>query len=113
MNCAICGRPASIIYSLDPELSTTYWLCPDCNAASGFCHTCAHAQKCEFETNPSPTPKQITKSIRQGNMMMQTMIRNPERIREFCHSCPCFQEEICCKEYSHCKNWEFCQKRVN
>jgi hypothetical protein len=45
---------------------------------------------CEFETNPSPIPKQIQKTVRQGNVQMQTVMDNPERIEAFCHKCPCW-----------------------
>ena len=88
MNCNYCGQqPATII---NPEGTGA---CSRCAQAFNTCNLCMNSLKCEFETNPSPLPKQVSKIIRQGNMVMQTVIPNPERIKVLCVSCPCYSED--------------------
>ena len=68
---------------------------------------CIKGGECEFETNPSPLPKQIPYTVRQGNMMIQTVIPNPERVKLFCFPCGCFDEEnlYCCKQDGYCAKY--------
>lgn len=86
MNCNYCGQaPARIINTNGTGA------CDRCAQLFGTCHLCLNSVRpCEFETNPSPIPKQIQKTVRQGNVQMQTIIDNPERIEAFCHKCPCW-----------------------
>ena len=82
--------------------------CSRCGNSLGTCATCAQAKVCDFETNPINIPKQIPRVIRQGNMQMQTVIRNPEREKETCmKGCPCWDEEncMCLREVGMCKSW--------
>lgn len=85
--------------------------CPNCANALGTCITCAERTKCDFETNPVNIPKQVQKVIRQGNMQMQTVIRNPEREKETCmKGCPCWDSEecVCLRQTAgSCKAWRY------
>lgn len=84
--------------------------CASCANNLGTCRTCAQAKFCDFETNPIKIPKQVQKIIRQGNMQMQTIIRNPEREKETCmKGCPCWDSEecICLREVGCCKAWRY------
>ena len=74
----------------------------------GTCATCTQAKFCDFETNPIQIPKQVQKVIRQGNMQMQTIVRNPEREKETCmKGCPCWDSEqcVCLRQTGFCKAW--------
>lgn len=75
--------------------------CQSCASKLSACAYCRNAQICEFETNADPTPKVTLQQVRKGNMVMQTQIKNPERIKKFCHSCTCWSAETeeCYKEY--------------
>lgn len=101
--CNFCGQPAKFI-SIDP----IFCLCHRCFSLLNTCNACVNGATCDFETNPSPLPKRIQKTIRQGNMTMQTVAKNEERIRETCQkNCACFSEEFgCLKENGICANYK-------
>jgi hypothetical protein len=107
--CGFCGSlmpgKGEIVIMED---GSTVLSCPKCAERIGTCATCAQARACDFETNPIQIPKQVQKVIRQGNMQMQTVIRNPEREKETCmKGCSCWDEEncICLREAGMCKSW--------
>lgn len=95
-NCKLCGRPCSkdAIVCVEPFV---YTICRNCHSLAGTCNLCSHSLTCDFETNPSPLPKQVQQTIRQGNMTMQSVVMNPERIRETCQkNCKCWNDEMGC-----------------
>lgn len=102
MNCSYCGNPASVINEDDRLL-----LCNQCASLAGTCYLCIQGRYCEFETNPDPMPKQVAKVIQQGNMRVQTVVKNPSRVDAFCtNKCPCFNPEFgCLKENGTCGNY--------
>ena len=102
--CAICGNPiVGGVYDID---SDTY-LHLECAKQLGTCATCQLALVCEFNTNPDPTPKAITQTLRQGNMTIQQQVRNPDRIDMFCKECACFDTENgCLKQNNCCAQWK-------
>ena len=104
--CDCCGEEhiQSFLYSWDNKNYIN--LCGGCFQAASTCAVCINGATCAFEQNPSPIPKQIMKNIRQGNMMIQTAVKNPERIEKFCTNCHCFnvEENVCNKEFNHCGN---------
>lgn len=76
--------------------------CQECASKLSSCSFCRKIQICEFKTNPDPIPKTITQQAQKNNIvLMQFQIKNPERIKKFCHSCSCWntEEEICFKEF--------------
>ena len=102
LTCIVCGQAHE-------ASNTCIWMnlagegedritCKPCCVFIGRCHTCINGQTCEFETNPSPTPKVIMQTFQNGNMTMQQQVKNPERIKEFCHNCPCWLNGWCGKE---------------
>lgn len=102
--CDYCGRtPAPII-----EIMNNTICCVECYRKWDTCALCIHGSKCAFETDPSPLPKIVQKTIRQGNMTVQQTVKNPDRIRELCQfSCPCFDEEFgCFKENGYCTKYQ-------
>ena len=85
--------------------------CSNCANTLGTCQTCALAKSCDFETNPINIPKQVQKVIKQGNMQMQTIIRNPEREKETCmKGCLCWDESECAcmrQTLGACAAWRY------
>lgn len=102
--CDYCGNPASSIINED----NLKCMCAQCFSMTKTCAMCVEGGKCAFETDPSPLPKQVQKTIRQGNMVLQTVVKNPDRIRETCQfGCICFHEEFgCLKENGTCGNYK-------
>ena len=84
--CNYCGKMEASIFT--PEGIGS---CPRCTQHFNTCNVCMNSIKpCEFETNPSPIPKTITKVVQKGNMRAQVEIDNPDRIEAFCLTCPCW-----------------------
>ena len=83
-------------------------ICNDCKRQRGTCKSCIELDTCDFETNPSSLPKYVMKEIRQGNMIAQQQIPNPERIRQTCQNgCKCWDEELgCLKQNGCCGSWK-------
>lgn len=104
--CDICHRQihhTEVIY----DSKSNKIVCSDCCNRLSTCDNCHNGNICLFETDPSPLPKQIQKQIRQGNMFGQTIIKNPERVRETCQKgCPCWdtETESCNKQLRYCAN---------
>ena len=104
--CDCCGNEhlQSFLYSWNNE--NYIILCDTCFQAASTCDLCVNESTCAFEQDPSPIPKQIMKNIRQGNIMMRTSVKNPERVDKFCTNCHCFnvEENTCNKEFNYCGN---------
>ena len=100
--CCICGgyvvEPGYIDWDGEGEV---HEYCERCHQLFNTCQFCPSFQKCEFMTNPDPMPQVVTKTVRQGNMMMQTQVKNEERVQKFCPSCCCWDENHgCMKEFN-------------
>ena len=113
-NCEICGHPMLTEGSFIEQDDNGVWhqYCSNCAKLLQTCQTCSNP--CEFESNPDPMPKVVIKTVRQGNMQMQTQVMNPERIQKFCPSCNCYDEEVGCKRVfndSCCKKPNFWSSR--
>lgn len=104
--CDVCHRQihhTKVIY----DSKSNKIVCSDCCNRLSTCDNCHNGPVCLFETDPSPLPKQIQKQIRQGNMFGQTIIKNPDRVRETCQKgCPCWdtETESCNKQLRYCAN---------
>ena len=102
--CSICGNalitPGTVDYDGEGNIIL---ICDRCNQLFNTCQLCSYARKCEFETNADPMPKVIMKRVQQGNMVMQTQVKNPDRIAKFCHNCHCWLGDgidACGKEFN-------------
>ena len=80
-------------------------LCPSCHSKMYTCQLCIKSNKCLFQTDPSSLPKTVARTVRQGNMIMQTEVRNPDREKITCTKCDCWIENECQKEQGRCKNF--------
>lgn len=102
--CAICGKPI---------LGHTIWfnnsgLCEDCGKLIGACPTCTERSHCAFETDPSPVPKAVQQTVRNGNMFSSFSVRNPARVAKTCvdQKCECYTAENGCRrDLGGCPNW--------
>ena len=108
--CAICGnhmpKDNQLIDMTNPEDIVIY--CRGCKQHINHCPTCANSKECRFETDPSSIPKIIQKEIRQGNMVQIMTVKNPERIKITCPTCPCYHNgSECCREFNFCQNYHF------
>ena len=79
-------------------------VCGRCTRALPTCAGCKNGIYCAFEEDPNPMPKVVMQTIRQGNAVMQTQVRNPERVRLLCENCPCWntEDKVCNREFNHC-----------
>lgn len=104
--CDICHRQihhTEVIY----DSKSNKIVCSDCCNRLSTCDNCHNGNICLFETDPSPLPKQIQKQYRQGNMIGQTIIKNPDRILITCKKgCLCWdaETESCNKQLRYCAN---------
>lgn len=102
--CDICGSPLKGTGKPNIEVyeGAVYQYCGNCAVSMGFCPTCKQAHVCDFETNPSPLPKQVQKVVRQGPMTATTVVHNPDRVAETCaKDCPCFDTDFDCMKQSY------------
>lgn len=101
--CKFCGQD-----HIPHIIDTDGFICNNCYAYLYTCALCTQGHECSFENDPSPLPKQVQKVIRQGNMTMQTVIQNPERVDITCRKlCSCFSEEFgCLKANGVCGNYK-------
>jgi hypothetical protein len=106
--CDLCGRYSKTPLIRDITDEPILSVCDECLSKYNTCITCKETTHCEFDTNPSPTPKFVRREIRNGNMITVTQIRNPDRIRELCQGkCSCFDEKVgCLRENKSCGKWE-------
>lgn len=107
-NCAICGNQVTTKNSIFCE---GQYFCLECYSALNTCHTCVYGNRCEFNTNPSPIPREKMVIHRDGNMVVQTMSPNPDRIKTFCMECKCYCDEknnIACNKFTAltCSNYK-------
>ena len=104
--CATCQ--SYIIGSSFVEKIPNGWIeiCANCAKALSTCAGCKHGAYCAFEQDPSPLPKIVTQTLKQGNAIMQTQVPNPERIRLLCEKCSCFsiEDKACNRVFSQCGN---------
>lgn len=104
IDCDFCGRP--ILSGGVYENGKVF--CNDCGHQLGNCVTCRQRVICTFETDPSPVPKVIQQTVRNGNMTSSFAVKNPNRIEITCKKdCGCWDEENgCLREFNACNSWK-------
>ena len=106
--CDLCGNaiPLASLNLVLKKGKRNILICAKCLANLDSCNSCANVKECSFETDPSSLPKVVQKQIKNGNMVMTTNIRNPERIDITCRkNCNCFSEENgCLRQFNSCGN---------
>lgn len=107
INCGMCGAPivgSDLIY--DTQSGNIY--CRKCAPYVRTCYNCLDGNVCDFQTNPSPLPKQVQMRQQMGNTVVSQVVTNPERVKITCQNgCHCYSEELgCVKEF--CMQNRFC-----
>ena len=80
-----------------------HFLCKSCFEAFSTCRFCA------FEADTT-LPKQVMQTVRQGNMVMQTQVRNPELVNKTCKAgCKCYDQagQYCRREDNYCVEHDY------
>lgn len=106
MKCNLCQRESDN-YLIDVTTGSPIIFCANCYSKLNTCYTCINRDKCDFETDTSCTePKVVMQTIKQGSMVIQQQINNPNRIKQTCAlACPCYNEK-CNKEDMYCPNYQ-------
>lgn len=106
--CDVCKRESpfsssTVIYYLKDN--SFRLICANCSPHLNTCRTCASGGVCDFETSDCNLPKQVIRRVtsQNGSSVMQTTIKNPERIAETCKKhCPCWSDEDGCLKQNGC-----------
>lgn len=53
------------------------------------CQTCEKSKQCGFREDTSE-PQFVMRQVRQGNMVMQTQVKNPNLVEKHCRRCSCY-----------------------
>ena len=92
-----------------PTEGRYYFLCQSCFRSLSTCRMCASGKHCAFEADTT-LPKQVMQTVRQGNMVMQTQVRNPELVNKTCKAgCKCYDNagQYCRREDGYCIEHDF------
>ena len=105
--CPICHKPITqggVFLHEAPHLL----LCDSCGIRFWTCISCEHGETCAFRDNPQGLPPVIMQTVRQGNMLIQQQVMNPELVNHTCKAgCKCWntETETCCKQtINACEN---------
>jgi hypothetical protein len=103
VKCDYCGRQVQPVVITEGRGA-----CIECAKYFGTCYMCRNCSACQFENNPSPLPKVVSRTIQRGNAVIQTQVRNPERVKQFCFPCKCFDMDdlICRRQENWCSNYD-------
>jgi len=91
--CQVCGKDVDkdAVFQNDPPY---YTLCPQCAQAFWTCSTCSHVKNCKLQENPDHIPQVVNQVVRQGGMVIQQQVVNPELIKRTCQAgCHCYHAE--------------------
>lgn len=109
LKCDLCGTPLKNSQAIfTPKENDNYIItCPLHSQLFKTCQLCLENRECDFERNPSKTPKVVQKQIKQGPMTQIVQIKNPDRIAETCAvNCKCYDAEIgCLREHNTCEKY--------
>lgn len=107
--CVVCHQKKEGMYLwLDDEYVSFYSICPTCFNKMGTCETCINCNNCDLMNDHSESPY-IMQTVRQGPMIIQQQVKNPNLIARHCNKCHCsFDGETCNKDDKDiaCNNWK-------
>ena len=108
IQCDLCG--AVLLKPLyEQRGARIYTLCGTCAAKIDGCGGCVASTTCAFQSDPSPLPQFVIKTVKQGPMVERYQVRNPDREAATCAlGCPCWnkEEKTCYRAYHWCDNYE-------
>lgn len=109
--CKYCGtsHPQAIVeYISEAE---TRVMCPRCYSLFNSCASCQYGN-CALESYQGPLPIWVMETVRQGNMVAQRQIPNPEVVKLTCMvGCKCYEGDdqgpIAChlRQHQICRNY--------
>ena len=111
MGCLFCGSTENVVLE---EIDGKYYsFCANHHTAFHSCQGCTYNNVCGFKSDHSE-PQMVTKTIRQGGMIMQTQGKNPKLVQKHCQTCRCSMvlpeggDPFCLKEDAEaaCLNWQ-------
>ena len=105
LRCSKCG--GLIPPKVNSYVENFETLCENCFKALGSCGACRNGQYCAFQQDTNcREPQQVQQQIRQGNMIMNTMVQNPKRVAATCQKgCPCWNGS-CMRQVGKCGNYK-------
>jgi hypothetical protein len=106
--CELCHKPTLQTLCFPAE-GGYHFLCQDCFRLLSTCRMCASGKYCAFEADTT-LPKQVMQTVRQGHMVMQTQVRNPELVNKTCKAgCKCYDNagQYCRREDGYCIEHDF------
>lgn len=103
--CDMCGKILLDRRGIIIQSNDTYMIfCEDCYNALGRCSTCK--QQCSLDKD-NTMPHTVMKTIRQGNMVMQAPVLNPDLVAKHCPRCNCYHDNQCSRRNSSsCDRYE-------
>ena len=104
VTCQFCDKTDNLI--VETINNNIYTFCQEHYTAFHQCQGCTHFNICPLSQDKSE-PQVVTKTIRQGGMLIQTQVKNPNLMKKHCSNCCCFSNEVCVKDSSiGCPKWQ-------
>ena len=104
--CGLCGREIPRGSGMIPHDHPCEIFCDECGTHRLYkCPTCVHAQKCGIQNYNGPKPKMVVHQVRQGPMVLEQQVINPELVEEICSTCVCGGMKNC-QEIHTCGNYK-------
>lgn len=96
--CDICGNAYENLI-IDITNGTPKYICEKCSSRFGTCYMCKNSNICGFSADQT-TPDMVMRQMRQGNMIAQVQVKNPDKVDIYCTKCCCWnkEEKYCFKE---------------
>ena len=104
--CEVCNqRFESVI--IDMTTNTPHFICENCLKERCTCNSCTQQMFCGFLADQM-TPDYVLRQFRNGNQVIQTQVKNPDKIEIYCKVCKCWNKEqlYCMKEWGSCEHYE-------
>jgi hypothetical protein len=107
--CAFCEETEGLL--LINFYDNWHYICQNHFSVLYTCQTCDWSAQCGFHNDPNGQPY-IVQQVRQGNMIIQQQVKNPEMISQHCTTCHCsFGDKNDCLKESYpnekgCPNWQ-------
>lgn len=106
--CDLCNKIVTSTLCFPAE-GGYHFICQDCFRSLSTCCMCASGKHCAFEADTT-LPKLVMQTVRQGNMVMQTQVRNPELVNKTCKAgCKCYDEagQYCRRADDYCVEHDY------
>lgn len=107
--CTFCQEQEGLV--LIKLNDSWHYICQNHFSILYTCQTCEYNPICNFR-NDSTEQQYVIQQVRQGNMILQQQVKNPNMVSRHCSTChcsfgneyDCFKES--CANESGCPNWQ-------